>query len=188
MTPDIFMIETYSGLAFDLRDPSPKMVCLTDVAHALSNTCRYNGHCSKFYSVAEHSVHVANFIHALDFGPDVAFAALMHDGCEAYTGDFPSPFKWAVPELKAIENLVQCAVNAYFGIDPEHSKHEVIEETDKRIVVDERKKLMSPPTIPWAVDHLIPLNIKIECWTPEQAELKFLTLFRALDAARNGSS
>jgi 5'-deoxynucleotidase YfbR-like HD superfamily hydrolase len=52
-------IQTYSGRQFDIAAPTPEMVDLEDIAHSLAMQCRYNGHCQHFYSVAEHSDHVA---------------------------------------------------------------------------------------------------------------------------------
>lgn len=69
---------------------------LEDVAHALALQNRFNGHTTRPYSVAEHSLLVADI--ALFDGATVAqqLAALMHDAHEAYTGDVVSPVKWAV--------------------------------------------------------------------------------------------
>ena len=49
-------IQTYTGKKFDIDNLDPSMVCLEDIAHALSMLCRYNGHSEVFYSVAEHCV------------------------------------------------------------------------------------------------------------------------------------
>lgn len=49
-------MQTRSGQKFWPLDPRPDEVVLEDIAHALSNTCRFAGHCRTFYSVAEHSV------------------------------------------------------------------------------------------------------------------------------------
>lgn len=45
-----------SGNYFDLQDPSASRFEVSDIAHALSNICRFTGHTQRFYSVAEHSV------------------------------------------------------------------------------------------------------------------------------------
>ncbi|MCW1410872.1 MULTISPECIES: hypothetical protein [Rhizobium] len=47
-----------SGNWFDLLDPWGSAFTIFDIAQGLSNICRYAGQCKKFYSVAEHSIHV----------------------------------------------------------------------------------------------------------------------------------
>jgi hypothetical protein len=54
--PSQHEVETFSGLFVDTNNPDPSTILLKDIAHALSNTCRFGGHCDGFYSVAEHSV------------------------------------------------------------------------------------------------------------------------------------
>src|SRR5208283_3910606 len=81
-------IQTWTGRKFSLLDPQPEDVCIEDIAHALTNICRFNGHCRGFYSVAQHSVHVADLVptpYKLD--------ALLHDAGEAYYGDITRPQK-----------------------------------------------------------------------------------------------
>ena len=70
-------MQTYRG-KFNLLDPRAEDVSIEDIAHALTNLCRYNGHCRPFYSVAEHCVHVADLCR-----PELHYAALLHDAAEA---------------------------------------------------------------------------------------------------------
>src|ERR1035437_8999101 len=51
-------IQTYSGRRFCPLSPNPDAIVLQDIAHSLAMQCRFNGHCKKFYSVAQHSVYV----------------------------------------------------------------------------------------------------------------------------------
>lgn len=84
--------QTYSGINFYHLDPSPEEVSLDDIAHALSNTCRFAGHVMEFYSVAEHSVLVSRNL------PDhLRLQGLLHDATEAYVNDLPSPLKHSEP-------------------------------------------------------------------------------------------
>lgn len=92
--------QTYTDRAFDYDDPQPSSICIEDIAHALSMICRFNGHTDRFYSVAEHSVEVANRIDKLisrnvyEVHPDISKWAILHDAAEAYTGDVVAPLKW----------------------------------------------------------------------------------------------
>ncbi|MFC4230551.1 hypothetical protein ACFOW1_01525 [Parasediminibacterium paludis] len=55
-------IRTYTGLYMNVFDPTPEMICIEDIAHALSHQCRFSGHTKQFYSVAQHSYHVAALV------------------------------------------------------------------------------------------------------------------------------
>lgn len=86
-------ILTNSAIAFDLLNPQADRVTPTDLAHALSNVCRFNGHCAWHYSVAQHSILVADII-ALEGGTtEDQLAGLLHDGTEAYISDLTRPLK-----------------------------------------------------------------------------------------------
>ena len=52
-------ITTFSGVRFWPLLPNPDDILIADIAHALSNQCRFGVHASRFYSVAEHTVHVS---------------------------------------------------------------------------------------------------------------------------------
>lgn len=46
-------IDTYCGIDFHPFNPVPSMVVIEDIAHALSNLCRFSGHCREFYCPTE---------------------------------------------------------------------------------------------------------------------------------------
>ena len=62
-------LQTYTGKIFDFNDIRPEVIDIIDIAHALSNVCRWGGHCSKFYSVAEHSI-LCSYLAAQEFPED----------------------------------------------------------------------------------------------------------------------
>ena len=87
-------ITTYSGqnVGNPISSFYSDQVEITDIARSLSMQCRFLGHLTKFYSVAEHSVMVSRMAQAL--GDDEAvIPALLHDAHEAYMGDMASPQK-----------------------------------------------------------------------------------------------
>jgi 5'-deoxynucleotidase YfbR-like HD superfamily hydrolase len=84
-------IQTFTGKQFFPLHPKPQQICIRDIAHALSNICRFNGHSLRHYSVAEHSVRVCCLLN--DRGPAEQLWGLLHDAAEAYLGDIVSPVK-----------------------------------------------------------------------------------------------
>lgn len=173
-------IQTFTGKRFYTLDPKAEDICIEDVAHALSFICRYNGHCSRFYSVAEHSILLA--VHARRSGRSSAqqMHALLHDASEAYTSDVPRPIKNSIPEIRDVEKIVDHVVLKSLGV-PE-SKDEWLEDADRRICLDEKAALMGPPNdgTPWMVDGLEPLGVRIMCYGPEEAEANFLRVYAVL--------
>jgi hypothetical protein len=83
-------ILTYTGKVFPFGCMTPDMIDIRDIAHALSQLCRYTGHTTMFYSVAQHSLLVSE---KMPGGPAQKLAGLLHDGAEAYTNDLASPLK-----------------------------------------------------------------------------------------------
>jgi len=88
-------MQTYSCKRFDPICPRAEDIDIRDIAHALSQICRFGGHCREFYSVAQHCVHVAEIVAAYDKAPsdDLRAWALLHDAAEAYVGDIVRPIK-----------------------------------------------------------------------------------------------
>jgi hypothetical protein len=91
--PSLYEVETYSGFFVDTSNPSADTIHLIDIAHALSQTCRFGGQCQQFYSVAEHAVFVSKRVERKGYSLTAQMAALHHDDAEAYLGDIPRPMK-----------------------------------------------------------------------------------------------
>ncbi len=103
-------IELASGGYLDLADPDPKDIRLEDVAHGLSQTCRYAGQCDPSYAVAEHAVLVSEYLQAERAPLPVCLAGLHHDDAEAYIGDMTRPLKALLPDYSAIEARMMAAI------------------------------------------------------------------------------
>lgn len=81
-------IQTFTCQQMYPLDPREAEIDILDIAHALANLCRFNGHVKQFYSVAEHSCHVSDLL------PQVwKLTGLLHDASEAYLCDLPRPIK-----------------------------------------------------------------------------------------------
>lgn len=134
-------ILTYTGRQFFLHDPKPEDVCIEDIAHALSMLCRFTGHCSRFYSVAEHSLLVTQNVQK-KFRP----WALLHDAAEAYVNDLARPLKRS-PDLayyRAIEDEILGTILDRFGLHPGIGlwMPKEVKVADLRALATERRDLM----------------------------------------------
>lgn len=162
---------TFSGIQFYPLDPRPEDINIEDIAKGLSNTCRFNGHVIKFYSVAQHSVLVSRIV------PDeYALEGLLHDGSESYLGDMVRPLKYSLPEYRIIEDKVEeCIANKYGLI---HPWPECVKEADNILLMTERRDLMNAIG-DWRV-YAEPMDQKIEAWDPERSYEEFMTRFKEL--------
>lgn len=166
-------MQTYTGRQFFPMDPKPNEVCIRDIAHSLSLQCRYAGHCRRFYSVAEHSVHIARWL--VGVAPEAALWGLLHDASEAYLIDVPRPVKPFLTGYKAAEAKVMAAVCARFGLPIEMPA--AVHEADERIIADELVNLVP---MSWHARHDDPLGVTLRYWSPAEAEEEFLETFKAL--------
>ncbi|WP_024517049.1 hypothetical protein [Bradyrhizobium sp. Tv2a-2] len=166
-------IGTATGGAFNVLDPKVEDVRLNDIAHALSRQCRYGGHCRRFYSVAEHSVHVAHNV----AGPNrVKLASLLHDASEAFLVDIPRPIKNAMPEYRAIEDHLMRVIYTRFGLDGLWPLPPEIVDIDVRILHDECEQNVAKPAVPWGFPG-DPVGVTLRYWSPEVAASWFLSEF-----------
>jgi hypothetical protein len=177
-------MQTYTGIAFDFDDIKPEMVNAVDIAHSLAMQCRFNGHVSAFYSVAEHCCHVHDFLLAIDEHRWLALAGLLHDAAEAYMGDVVLPAKrrgllseeWARVELE-----IERAICSRFGVAAELLHHQTVKLVDRRILIDESLALTSqPPPRPWSEEKrgLQPLGITIQGWATHEARVQYMQRLR----------
>ncbi|MCF7995365.1 MAG: hypothetical protein K9L88_11055 [Chromatiaceae bacterium] len=147
-------IHTYSGIAFDLRDPQPAMVRLDDIVHSLSLMNRFNGAALFPYSVAQHSLHVAELVPA-----ELRLEGLLHDAAEAYIGDMVSPLKQVMPEYKAVEARISAVVAEVFGLF--YPEPAAVKQADLAVLAAEREQVLGPSYGPWFKDFPEPAPITI---------------------------
>lgn len=166
-------MQTHSNGELDFSADEWIVLPIEDIATSLANTCRYTGHCKKYYSVAEHSVLISRMV-----PQELAYAALMHDASEAYVGDISRPLKTMFPHFKEIEKKAISAVSKGYGIPVEELNSPLIKAYDRRILADESAALM--PKHPFWEQFTEPTGAVIEGWVPAEAKEKFLARFYEL--------
>lgn len=128
-------IQLRSGRRFYFTDPEREPLLLPDIVHALSNTCRFGGHCDRFYSVAEHSVRASLIV-----PPEFALEALLHDAAEAVLGDIPRPLKALLPDYRDFERDIDDRIRAWFDLPASMSPQ--VNDADLVMLATERSVLL----------------------------------------------
>lgn len=176
-------MQTFTGRQFYPMAPAPEDVDVLDIAHALGLICRYGGHVSRFYSVAEHCVLLSHAV-----SPENALWALMHDATEAYVGDMVRPLKNHMRAYRAVEDVLMVTIAQRFqlplvlgnvGVIPAE-----VQSADSRILLDERAAMMPATRYPWSVEQLAPLGVTVTGWQPAEAERLYLERFDDLMVER----
>lgn len=170
-----------SGRLFDFLDPHGSDFGIDDIAQGLAHICRYAGQCRAFYSVAEHSILVA------DIAEDFAYEALLHDAAEAFIGDITRPLKQLLPEYKRIEAAVEDAIIERFGMDRRF--RDIVKRADLRVLAAEQAQVMAPGCADWAVEAGInPAPIQVRYLDPATAKRAFLSRFEKYQNERSNGT
>lgn len=163
-------IQTFTGIFIDPFNPEEDQLVLEDMAHALSNLCRFGGHSAKFYSVAQHAVRCSYEIEKTS--PGHALEALFHDNTEAYLVDIPTPIKRRIPLYEEKEDeLMKMIFKKYYL---EFPLPKSVKDVDRKLLYME-------------VGEVVFEDNPLEYWSPEEAKQKFLDRFDELNARRYGS-
>lgn len=187
---------TNTGVKFDLRCVALDDIRIQDIAHHLALTNRWTGATRRPYSVAEHSLLVAEILereHGIT-SPSVLLAGLLHDAHEAYTGDLSTPMKQVIGDAwYTEERRIQRALQRRFDIlTPSAAFAEPIKRADEQALACEWRDLiglehLGRPAIasaPTWIDLRTRAGMAWDDW--RQAYLdRFteLTYFRALQVA-----
>lgn len=147
---------------------------MSEISHALSMICRFNGHVKKFLSVAEHSVLVSKLS-----PPEYALEGLLHDAAEAYLTDLPSPVKRSLPGYYESEARIERRISQRFRVVfPLPSE---VKDADKQAMLAEAHVLMEFDfeadgygKAPAYAEDLI------HSWTPVQAQIEFRNRYEEL--------
>ena len=170
-------ILTRSGQKFDLANPTAAMVHPADIAHSLSMQCRFNGHTSSFYSVAQHCYLAADLVPA-----EHQLAAQLHDATEAYVGDLVRPLKEGMYlyygnigvacVYAATEERVWQAICQRFDLDPILPAS--VKHADLVALATEKRDLMPEHPEPWpCLNGITPAPDQIHSWAPATAAIHY---------------
>lgn len=133
-------LATSSGRVINLLDPDPDSFTIEDIAGNLSKLCRFNGQLKQFYSVAQHSMYVAELV------PEpFKLQALLHDATEAYVCDVPTPLKAMLGRTyRDIEDRIAVAIGKRFGVEL-LNLHPTVKAADRVMLLSERDALQAKP-------------------------------------------
>lgn len=156
-------VQMRSGACVDLLLPDLSAVTIEDIATNLARTARFNGAtlgCQP-YSVAQHSLHVAQAVEAWGYTAPVQLCALFHDAAEAITGDVVTPMKMLLgPAFAAIEWRIADAIRGRFRLPLRLDVHP-IPDADAALLATERRDLLADPAWDWPIALPDPLEIRI---------------------------
>lgn len=151
---------------------------IEEIAHVLGNECRFGNHLPQFYSVAEHSVHVASvvrqFLNAelrerltsrrMNEILNILRASLLHDAAEAFIKDLPRPLKY-LPGMEAYRELdarITRAIFKRFDLEA-FIGHPEIKRADNMVLRAEKEQLRGyNPDCAFDVDtNVTPADIQV---------------------------
>ncbi|KKK79599.1 hypothetical protein LCGC14_2831880 [marine sediment metagenome] len=168
------IIGTFTGKLVNPFAMTVDDICIKDIAHSLAMTCRFRGHVSQYYSVAEHCVRCAEIgLHSPD-GYGLARYRLLHDAPEAYLCDVPSPLKGQFPILKCVEEQIFAVMCDKFQIPTMSEEVEIaIKHADLVLLATEARDLCA-----FDLDRTLPSPLPDEIipWPWEDAEERYLEL------------
>lgn len=172
MKPEISLV---GGAMFNFAEPDPDVVTIEVIASAISKQCRFAGHITRFYSVAEHCVRGS-------YVCDDPLAFLLHDAAEAFIVDLPTPLKQLFPEYGPLERSVHQLVERKFGVSI--LDNAAVKHTDLVMLATEKRDL-KPGSAHWALlDGIEPLQSEKSLGSfsglPDTWERKFLERYREL--------
>jgi 5'-deoxynucleotidase YfbR-like HD superfamily hydrolase len=176
-----YAMETLGGRAFDFSalDKCQGVLNIVDAANALGKTCRFGGHCNRFYSVAEHSVLVAEL--GADQSAELQLMLLLHDVAEAYMGDVPRPRRLLIPDYNEAEAVVRAAVyDEYMRRQPTDDEQAIIQDLDDKMLVEEARRMLVFGPV-WQHWHDAPrAGVELKYWNDTEATRAFLAKFEQL--------
>ncbi len=165
--------------SFSYLVPEENSLDIRDIAWALAHQCRFNEHCRTFYSVAEHCCYAS----LLSRDP---LGALLHDAAEAYIGDFPTPLKRLLPQIREIEESVLKCIGRCLEIDPDRFSSIEMKQVDALMLATERRDLLDYGPA-WEIELPAPsrqFSLRGSRWPLEIAFCNFIRCYSRYQASK----
>ena len=171
-------ITTYTGHKFDPMNPQMETLDIRDIAHALSLTCRGNGHVKQFFSVGQHCIMCAREAMARGYSKRVILGCLLHDASEAYMSDVPRPFKEVLPEyVKLEEKLIDLIYTRFIGSTLTEEEMKLVSRVDDAVLYYDMLELFG---ICWGEKSVLEVNPDYTVLPFEEVERTYLELFEEI--------
>lgn len=191
MTDSRRTIMTYTGKMVDPFDLQKEDVDILDITQALSLICRFTGHVNRFYSVAEHSIHVFNWVKDRSKSLNDKelstrlLTALLHDAGEAYFNDLAAPVKHSddLKNYAIAENIAGNLILDWLGgFNRTDQDLDLIKQADYAIYCVESNLLqhhLSPSVDPDILYHTHPdyYNPYNFIGNPKEVKVRFLEIY-----------
>ena len=169
-------ITTYTGKHFDPTHPDEELICIEDIAHALSLLCRGNGHVRTFFSVGQHCILCAKEAEARGYSGRLILASLLHDASECYLSDVPRPFKKTLSGYKEQEkNLLDLIYQKYLGSPLNAKEKQLLKEIDDDMLWFDLTHLLNEPQEREAPEIHITIDYTVRAF--EETEREYLELY-----------
>ena len=175
-------LQTYLGRELRVPEFNEDAITLEETATVLSRICRFGGRVLVPYSVAEHSVRVAELVCRMGGSAVEQFVAINHEIDEAILGfDPPAPLLRLLPDLRQLKEAAYRAGMRRYGL-PE-AMPEVVKHADAVLLATEKRDLMREPPRKWQ-KLPDPLPDRIEPWTRgAPPRMRFRARWKVLAAA-----
>jgi len=169
-------ITTFTGKHIDPANPDVSLIDIRDIAHALSLTCRGNGHVKTFFSVGQHCINAAKEAAARGYSNRVILACLLHDASEAYMSDVPRPLKYLLPEyMEAEDKLLAFIYEKFLGSPLTEEDAALVKSVDNDLLYYDLKVLLDEVCSPAEPQLHIELNYEFVPF--RQVEDHYLELY-----------
>lgn len=170
-----FSMTTYTGRRIDPWNMTSSDIDVISVAHSLSMLCRFGGHSTKFYSVAQHSIRVAQQV-----AKEYRLEALMHDATESVCQDLIRPIKHRLWKYQELEEYIWQQFAFKYGFPPTMS--ECVVKADNAVLKSEIRQFLKNPGRDIELANPFWTNVEevdevSRALPPEEAEAMFLMCY-----------